>query len=117
MLFVINKDVLSLMFSHAMRSKVLVGVLLGEFGTKYNLYYADDLLVLTTRGLKDLRIERLILLLFEGMSGFETNFDKTFLYSTNMDALPDLNVAKSLNRGDGILPVTYLGIPIFGKKT
>lgn len=100
-------DVLSSMLSHALRSKVLVGVPLGEFGTMCNLHYADDLLVLTTGHLEDLRIVKLILFLFEGMSGLETNFDKTCLYSTNMDALPDLNATKSLNCGVGILAVTY----------
>lgn len=64
------------MFVHALWSKILVNVPPGEFGTKYNLHYADDLLVLTSGGLEDLRIVKLILFLFEGMSGLETNFEK-----------------------------------------
>lgn len=54
------------MFAHALRSKILVGVPLGEFGSRCNLHYADDLLVLTTGGIEDLRIVKLILFVFEG---------------------------------------------------
>lgn len=58
------KDALNSMFSQALRSKILVGVPLSEFGRSCNLYYADDLLVLTTGGLEDLTIVKLILYLF-----------------------------------------------------
>lgn len=57
------------MFKHALDSRILVGVPLGPFKNRCNLHYADDLLVLTTGGLEDLRIVKLILYLFEGMSG------------------------------------------------
>lgn len=55
-LFVLVTDVLSSMFAHALNSKILIRVPLGEFGSKFNLHYADDLLVLTSGGLEDLRI-------------------------------------------------------------
>lgn len=45
-------DVLSTMFMHELRSKVLVGVPLGGFGSRCNLYYADDLLILRMEDLK-----------------------------------------------------------------
>lgn len=54
-------DVLSSTFAHALNAKILIGVPLGEFGSKCNLYYADDLLVLTSRRLEDLRIIKQIL--------------------------------------------------------
>lgn len=73
-------DVLRSMFPHALRSKILVGVPLGKFGRSCNLHYADNLLVLTTGGLEDLSIVKLILYLFEVMSGLKTNFAITFLY-------------------------------------
>lgn len=44
MLFVLVTDALSSMFSHVLRSKILVCVPLGEFGTKCNMHYANDLL-------------------------------------------------------------------------
>lgn len=47
-------DVLCSMFSNVIRSKILVGVPLGDFRSRCNLHYDDDLLVLTTGGLEDL---------------------------------------------------------------
>lgn len=48
------------MFTHALRSKILIGVPLGEFGSRYNLHYANDLLLLTTGGLEDLKIVKIL---------------------------------------------------------
>lgn len=64
-----------------MYSRVLVGVPLGKFGVTCNLHYADDHLVLTMGRVEDFRIIKLILFLFEGMVGLQTNFTKTCLYS------------------------------------
>ncbi|XP_039134175.1 uncharacterized protein LOC120271557 [Dioscorea cayenensis subsp. rotundata] len=89
LLFVLVSDVLCTMFDNALNSHVLIGVPLGEYGSICNLYYADDLLVLTVGGAEDLRVIKLILLVFEGLSGLETNFSKTF---------------------------TYLGIPVSGRR-
>lgn len=116
MLFVLIMDVLCSMFSHALRSKVLIGVPLGELGSRCNLHYADDLLVLTTGGLEDLWVVKLMLYVFEGITGLAMNFSKTCLYSSSRDLLPDLATADTLSCTRGIFPVTYLGIPIFGKR-
>lgn len=70
--------------------------------------FRDDLLVMTVGGVEDLRIIKLILLVFEGLSGLETNFTKTCLYSTNMHHLPLDGEAKTVNCGVGLLHVTYL---------
>ncbi|XP_039118050.1 uncharacterized protein LOC120253914 [Dioscorea cayenensis subsp. rotundata] len=101
------------MFFHALHSKVLIGVPLGEVGSMCNLHYADDLLVLTTGGLEDLRVVKLILLVFEGMTGLATNFSKTCLYSSYRDLLPD-RACRSLSCERGSFRVTYLGYPDLG---
>ncbi|XP_039119290.1 uncharacterized protein LOC120255543 [Dioscorea cayenensis subsp. rotundata] len=111
-----NGDVLSSMFAHALSSKVLVGVPLGSFGRRCNLHYADDLLILTAGGCEDLRIIKLILYLFEGMSGLETNFSKTCLFSSQPGVLPSHAVVDTLQCKVGLLPVVYLGIPISGRR-
>ncbi|XP_039139893.1 sulfite exporter TauE/SafE family protein 5-like [Dioscorea cayenensis subsp. rotundata] len=100
------------MFFHALRSQVLIEVPLGEFGSKYNLHYADDLLVLTMRGLKDLKTLKLILYLFESMTGLKTNFSKTCPYSSNMGELPEVTITETLNCTMGTLPITYLAASI-----
>lgn len=104
------------MFAHALSSKVLLGVPLGEFGSKCNLHYADDLLIVTAGGCEDLRIIKLILYLFKGMSGLETNFAKTCLYSSRTDELLDQSAAATLQCNVGLLPVSYLGIPIASRR-
>ncbi|XP_039122000.1 uncharacterized protein LOC120258608 [Dioscorea cayenensis subsp. rotundata] len=109
-------DALCSMFTHALRSKVLIGVPLADFGRKCNLYYADDLLVLSLGGLEDLRIIKLMLYIFEGMTGLAMNFSKTCLYASGRDSLPDPVAANTLSCARGILPVTYLGIPISGRR-
>lgn len=87
LLFVLVTDVLSSMFALALTSKILVGVPLGVFGSKCNLHYADDLLILTSGWLEDLRIIKLIPYLFEDMSGLEMNFSKKCLFKSNGRAL------------------------------
>ncbi|XP_039143982.1 uncharacterized protein LOC120281134 [Dioscorea cayenensis subsp. rotundata] len=96
--------------------KVLVGVPLGDFGNRCDLHYADDLLVLTTGGLEDLQIVKIILLMFEGLTGLATNFLKTCLYTSDLGKLPEREAAGTLSCERGMLPVTYLGIPISGRR-
>lgn len=116
LLFVLVTDVLSTIFTHALRSKVLVVVPFEEFGSRCDLHYADDLLVLTMGGLEDLRIAKLILYLLEGISGLETNFVKTYLYSSKMGELLKDVAAKILNYGVGFLPVTYMVVSITSRR-
>lgn len=116
LLFVLVTDVLCSMFSNALCAKILVGVLLGDYRIRCNLYYADDLLVLATGGLEDLRIVKLILYVFEGLTGLVTNFSKTCLFSSSLGILPDPAASATLNCERGLLPVTYLSIPIVGRR-
>lgn len=55
LLFVLVTDVLSSMFTHALNAEILLGVPLEEFGSKCNLHYADNLLILTSGGLENPR--------------------------------------------------------------
>lgn len=103
------------MFKHVLSSKVLVGVPLREFGSRCNLHFADDLLVLTTGGLEDLRIVKLILLVFEGLSSLVTNFSITCLFSSKIGFIPDDSATNTLNYSIGSLLVTDLGLPISGR--
>lgn len=84
------------MFTHALNSKVLVRVTLSNYKSRCNLHFADDLLILTTGGLEDLRIIKLLLFIFEGMTGLETSFSKTCLYSSKWSVQPTKESAKTL---------------------
>lgn len=67
-------------------------------------------------GLEDLRIVKLILYAFEGLIGLATNFGKTCLLSCIIRRLPSEETAAILNCSSGLLPVTYLGIPISSRR-
>lgn len=97
MLFMLVTYMLCEMFTHAIQSKILVGVPLREFGSKCNLHYADDFLILTTGGLDDLRIIKLMMYVFKGISRLETNFAKTCLYSCTGGLFPSEDAATTLN--------------------
>lgn len=84
------------MFTHALKSKVLMGVPLGSYGNRCNLHYADDLLILTTGGLEVLRLVKLLLFVFEGMTGLASNFSKNCLYSSKWGDLPTKEASDTL---------------------
>lgn len=73
-------------------------------------------MVMTTSGLEDLRIVKLILYLFEGVSCLEANFSKTCLYSSKLGETLEVAAPKTLNCVVGSLPITYLGLPISGRS-
>lgn len=114
-MFVLVADVLSTMFSNALSSGVLYGISLGALGKICHLQYGDDLIILTAEGAEDLRIIKLILYLFEGISSLAINFHKTSIYSTRIGLQSDSSLSGTLNCSTRSLPLTYLGIPISGK--
>lgn len=67
-------------------------------------------------GLEDLWIVKLILYLFEGMTGLHANFAKTILYLIKPGDLLEAAVVATLNCMFGSLQVTYLGLPIPGRR-
>lgn len=104
------------MFSNAIRAQILISVPFGKFRSRCNMHYIEDLLVLTMGGLEDLGIVKLVLYVFEGMSGLATNFSKICLYTSTLGVLPNPTVAETLSCERGLLLVTYLGIPIAGRR-
>lgn len=71
------------MFNNALNSRILHGIVLGDLGVKMcHIQYVDNFLVMTMGGGEDLRIIKLLLCLFEGLSDLSVNFGKTCLYST-----------------------------------
>ncbi|XP_039114040.1 uncharacterized protein LOC120249550 [Dioscorea cayenensis subsp. rotundata] len=97
LLFALVVDVLSTMFNNALNSGILYGVALGGTGIRMcHLQYADDLLILTNGGVEDLRIIKLILYLFECISGLKVNSDKTCLYAAMRNQIP--HIAQGIDR-------------------
>lgn len=88
LLFILVVDMLSVMFNHTLVLGIPLGVPLGIHEKMCYLQYTNNLLLITTRGLEDLRIFKLIIYLFKGTSGFLINFHKSYLYTIKIGTLP-----------------------------
>lgn len=117
LLFVLAADVLSSMFNHILDSHILHGVPLERFGNLCHLQYVDDLIILLAGESKDLRNIKLILFLFEGISRLAINFSKTCLFPRELRVSPSLVDLATLNCSTNVLPISYLGIPIAGRRS
>lgn len=116
LLFVLAMDVLSSMFSHALTSRVLFGVPLGDFKTVCHLQYADDLIILSAGGWEDLKLIKLLFFHFEGISGLFINLHKTCLIPTNSNSPPNEDDLSTLRCTSSTLPINYLGIPLARRR-
>lgn len=80
-----------------------------------HLQYADDTLIFCGAEEEQLRYLRVILVMFEGISGLHINLSKSFLYSINeVNNMETLNTI--LGRQVGALPTTYFGMPLGAKS-
>lgn len=76
-----------------------------------HLQYVDDTLIFCDADRNQSRHLRIILLLFEGISGLHINWGKNFLYPIN--DIPCMNMLSSILGGAvGSLPTIYLGMPL-----
>jgi len=79
-----------------------------------HLQFADDTLIMGVKSWANIRSMRVILLLFEALSGLKVNFSKSHLVGVNV-ALSWLSEAASmLSCKVGAIPFVYLGLPIGG---
>ncbi|GAU50095.1 hypothetical protein TSUD_28830 [Trifolium subterraneum] len=79
-----------------------------------HLQFADDTLLMGTKSWANVRALRVVLLLFETMSGLKVNFNKGMLVGVN---IPDSwlgKAASALGCRVGKIPFLYLGLPIGG---
>ncbi|KAH0658710.1 hypothetical protein KY289_027458 [Solanum tuberosum] len=80
-----------------------------------HLQYADDTLIFCGVEEEQLKYLRVILVLFEGVSGLHINWRKSFMYPIN-----EVNnmsyIASILGGVVGTLPTTYLGMPLGAKS-
>lgn len=67
-------------------------------------------------GHDNLLIIKLILYLFGGAIGLTINYSKSFLYSSNFGFQPSLASASIFNSNRDCFPLSYLGVPISGRR-
>ena len=80
-----------------------------------HLQYADGTLIFCDTEEQQLKYLRVILILFEGMSGLHINRRKSLVYPIN--EVTNMNCLAAILSGEiGTLPTTYLGTPL-GEKS
>ncbi|GAU36842.1 hypothetical protein TSUD_213660 [Trifolium subterraneum] len=78
------------------------------------LHFAEDTLLMGTKSWANVRALRVVLVLFDTMSGLKVNFNKSMLVGVN---IPDSwlgEAASALGCRVGNIPFLYLGLPIRG---
>ncbi|XP_059284805.1 uncharacterized protein LOC132038094 isoform X2 [Lycium ferocissimum] len=80
-----------------------------------HLQYADDTLIVCDADIEQLKILRVIFILFEAISGLHINWNKSFLYPVN--EVTNINMLAGILGGKvGELPTIYLGMPLGAKR-
>jgi len=79
-----------------------------------HLQFADDTLILGEKAWANIQGMRVILLLFESLSGLKVNFSKNHLVGANVANSWLSEAAMVLNCRVGSIPFVYLGLPIGG---
>ncbi|KAG5585379.1 hypothetical protein H5410_045813 [Solanum commersonii] len=80
-----------------------------------HLQYADDTLIFCDAEEEQLKYLRVILYLFEGISGLHINWRKSMMYPIN--EVNNMSCLASILGGEiGVLPTIYLGMPLGAKS-
>lgn len=80
-----------------------------------HLQYADDTLVFCESDREQLKVLRVIFILFEATSGLRINWYKSFIYQVN-EVMELQSLADILGGNVGEMPTIYLGMPLGGKS-
>lgn len=79
------------------------------------MLYDDDSLIFCDADEEQIRLLRMILSIFEAISGLHVNWRKSQIYSVN--EVPNIQrLAGVLGCEVGVLPTAYLGLPLGGKN-
>ena len=79
-----------------------------------HLQFADDTLIIAEKSWANVQVMRVVLVLFEAISGLKMNFTKSQLIGVNVQGSWLNEAALVLNCKVGNLPFVYLGMPIGG---
>ena len=80
-----------------------------------HLQFVDDALILGEKSWANVRSMRVVLMLFESLSGLKVNFSKSQLAGVNVSESWLVEAATAMHCRVGNLPFVYLGLPIGGK--
>jgi hypothetical protein len=80
------------------------------------LQYAEDTILCLKDDLESAHNMKLLLCLFEKMSGLKINFEKSEALMISHDEQKAIEIADIMNCSTGSWPVKYLGVPVLGSR-
>lgn len=110
-LFLIVAEGLNALFNKATGLGLFEGYKVGELPISH-LQFADDTLIIGEKSSKNVWAIKVLLQLFESVSGLEVNFHKSQLLGVNVGDVWLERAAGFLNCKIGVFPFVYLGLPI-----
>jgi len=116
-LFNIAADTLAKMTTHAQRNNLIKG-LVPEYiknGVAV-LQYADDTILCIQDDKEHASYLKLLLYLYEDMSGLKINFTKSEVIMVNQEESKSLDFSNMFNCSVGKWPIKYLGVPVAGSR-
>ncbi|XP_026384636.1 uncharacterized protein LOC113280196 [Papaver somniferum] len=115
-LFLLVGEALSYMIKQAQEQGLISGFQVAANGTSVShMQFADDTLIFLDADMDQIKNLRLLILSFEQLTGLKINFAKSAIYGVGYDG--DIEQFSSfLGCYTGVLPTTYLGLPLGDKS-
>jgi hypothetical protein len=116
-LFNIAVDTLAKMISLAQRNNLIKG-LVPEYveNSVAVLQYADDTILCIQDDKEQASHLKLLLYIYENMSGLKINFSKSEVIMVSQDETKSLEFSNMFNCAIGQWPIKYLGVPMAGSR-
>ena len=112
MLFNLVAEFLHLLLDKAMKLGFFKGLILGKGPPISHVYYADDTVLFFDTSVTSCKGVKIILLLFQILSGLKINFRKSVLYAKTPDSEFSLHCASILGCQISSWPFTYVGYQV-----
>ena len=80
------------------------------------LQYTDDTIICLKDSRENAQNMKLLLYLYENMSGLKINFDKSEVIMVSQDPQKTLYFSETFNCAVGDWPIKYLGVPVSGSR-
>jgi hypothetical protein len=115
-LFLLAAEGLNVLMKSLVEANLFTGYSVGchDATAVSHLQFADDTLLMGVKSWANVRALRVVLVLFERMSGLKVNFNKSMLVGVNITDSWLHEAASALNCKVGKVPFLYLGLPIGG---
>lgn len=114
-LFVLVVEAMNLLIKKATDLHLWSGIPISKNGPSLtHLQFADDTIVFCNPSIQSLTNIQNTLIIFQLASGLKVNFHKSAIYGINVDPSWLSEAAQKIHCKVGVLPLTYLGLPIGG---